>query len=236
MSVRRSRRPLALLALAGVCGGLASSEVHSSIARVETRVGPTVPVVVAAADIDQGVTIKPRVAATSLRVAQVPRAFVPPDSLASPEDALGARTARPVPAGAYLTAAHLEVAEGEGGPGLEPGQRSVEVPIAGGEAVAGIRPGARVDVLVTSESRSGSAGDTRVALESVELLGLARAGRSSQEAAGPVSDTTATLLVTARQAVMLTAAANFAREIRLLVRPPGDTRRIGRVTSTGERP
>jgi hypothetical protein len=37
----------------------------------------------------------------------------------------------------------------------------------------------------------------------------------------------AQLLVSPAQAVTLTAAANFAREIRLLQRPAGDTRRIG---------
>jgi pilus assembly protein CpaB len=34
--------------------------------------------------------------------------------------------------------------------------------------------------------------------------------------------------VTVRQAVYLTAAQNFAREVRLLPRPPGDRRRAGR--------
>ena len=37
----------------------------------------------------------------------------------------------------------------------------------------------------------------------------------------------ATLRVTVRQAVYLTAAQNFAREIRLLARAPGDRRRQG---------
>ena len=40
------------------------------------------------------------------------------------------------------------------------------------------------------------------------------------EAAGPSA--LATLRVTLRQAVYLTAADNFGREIRLLARPPGD--------------
>jgi hypothetical protein len=60
-----------------------------------------------------------------------------------------------------------------------------------------------------------------VALENAELLSLR----------GPL----ATLRVTAREAVYLTAAANFAHEIRLLVRPPGDRRRVGAaaVSATG---
>ena len=46
----------------------------------------------------------------------------------------------------------------------------MEVAVAGGESLAEAPPGARVDVLVTTESRSG-AGRTTLALENVELLG-----------------------------------------------------------------
>lgn len=236
MSTARSRRSLALLAAAAGCGGLAASEVHSSVARVEARVGPAVPVVVALSDIEAGTHLKARVIDQALGVAQVPQDFAPVDSLATPDDASGARTSAPLPAGAYLTAAHLERAPDVLGPAPAPGQRRVEVPIAGGEALADAQPGARVDVLVTTESRSGTDGSTRVALESVELLGLARADREAGQAAGAPVDARATLLVTAKQAVMLTAAANFAREIRLLQRPPGDTRRIGAVSAAGDRP
>jgi hypothetical protein len=44
----------------------------------------------------------------------------------------------------------------------------------------------------------------------------------------------ATLRVTLRQAVYLTAADNFGREIRLLVRPPGDRSTTGADVSAGE--
>jgi hypothetical protein len=40
--------------------------------------------------------------------------------------------------------------------------------------------------------------------------------------------------VTLRQAVYLTAADNFGREIRLLVRPPGDRSTTGADVSAGE--
>jgi pilus assembly protein CpaB len=89
----------------------------------------------------------------------------------------------------------------------------VSLRVAGSLAYA--QPGARVDVVVSTQPGTGS-GRTFVALEDVEVLGLRGA--------------LATLRVTARQAVYLTAAANFAQEIRLLVRPPGDRRRIGAAT------
>ena len=51
-------------------------------------------------------------------------------------------------------------------------------------------------------------------------------------AGGPTA--LATLRVTLRQAVYLTAADNFAREIRLLARPPGDRSPAGAAVSQGQ--
>ena len=93
----------------------------------------------------------------------------------------------------------------------------------------GLAAGSRVDVLVSTESGAG-AGRTLVALAGAELLRL-EAGPSGavppdgSGAAGPTA--LATLRVTLRQAVYLTAADNFAREIRLLARPPGDRSAAG---------
>jgi pilus assembly protein CpaB len=67
-------------------------------------------------------------------------------------------------------------------------------------------------VLVSSEPGAG-AGRTVLALEGVELLAAA--------------GSRATLRVTVRQAVYLVAAANYAREVRLLPRPAGDRGRTG---------
>jgi pilus assembly protein CpaB len=95
--------------------------------------------------------------------------------------------------------------------------------------------------LVSTEPREGP-GRSFLALEDVELLELrAGEGRASPTtsrdeggAAAPAA-AVATLRVTLRQAVYLTAAQNFAREVRLLPRPPGDSRRAGRtvVGATG---
>jgi len=108
------------------------------------------------------------------------------------------------------------------------------VAVAGGEALAVAAPGSRVDVIVSTEPRAG-AGSAFVALESVELLGLGHVPGSgsfdavaSGEGAAASATAVATLRVTLRQAVYLTAAQNFAREVRLLPRPPGDHARSGR--------
>jgi pilus assembly protein CpaB len=77
-----------------------------------------------------------------------------------------------------------------------------------------------------------------MALAGAELLQVSAAGAGysdpepSQASTGPTAF--ATLRVTVRQALYLTAADNFAREIRLLVRPPGDRSRAGGGISQGE--
>ncbi|MBN1530701.1 MAG: hypothetical protein JW895_16690 [Thermoleophilaceae bacterium] len=200
------RRGLVLLALALACGGLAASRVSRLEREVQARVGPGVPVVVAARDLYPARPV-PRAA---LRVARVPARYVPPDALASVEEAAGARLAGPVPRGGYVTAGRVGGRPGTRRPGpLRPGERAVQVRAAGGVAAP---PGARVDVLVSSEPGAG-AGRTILALEGVELLAAA--------------GSRATLRVTVRQAVYLVAAANYARELRLLPRPAGDRGRAG---------
>jgi pilus assembly protein CpaB len=72
---------------------------------------------------------------------------------------------------------------------------------------------------------------TTLALEDVELLALHDASGGADP--GQEQTTIATLRVTVREAVYLTAAHNFAREVRLLPRSPGDTRRAGALEFDG---
>ena len=99
-------------------------------------------------------------------------------------------------------------------------------------------PGSRVDVLISTQPHDG-AGRTYVALENVALLDLRPLGGAGvpvgEAMDQPAATAIATLRVTARQAVYLTAAETFAHQLRLLTRPPGDRRRSGPVTvSEGE--
>ena len=101
---------------------------------------------------------------------------------------------------------------------------------------AGLGVGSRVDVLVSTESGAGG-GRTLMALAGAELLGLAAAPAAGAppDASGARGPTAlATLRVSVRQAVYLTAADNFAREIRLLARPPGDHSAAGPAVSQGQ--
>lgn len=226
----RRRRAGLLLALALACGGLAASEVNGLVRDVEGRVGAPVPVLVAARDIAPGTELSTR----DVAVREVPRRFAPPDAFADPPDVAGAVPVAPLARGSYLTAAALgaRATESERGGVLRRGERAVEVGVAGVEGIAGSGASAgRVDVLVSTEPRDG-AGRTFLALQDVELLDLRGADEATAADPGdegaPSAAAVATLRVTLRQAVYLTAAGNFAREVRLLARPPGDRGRSGR--------
>jgi pilus assembly protein CpaB len=229
---RGRRRGAVLVALALAAGGLAASRVERRERDVEARVGAPVPVVVARVDLDAGSRVRARDVARLLAVRTVPARFVPPDALASPGQAVGGRLAVAVPAGAYLTVGALAAAAtsraGAGQRGPRPGERAIEVAVAAGQELQAAEPGARVDVLVTSEHEGGR-GRTYLALQDVELLAARQAegAAAGEGTAAARASTLATLRVTVRQAVFLAAAQSFAREIRLLLRAPAERRRSG---------
>ncbi|HYI80244.1 MAG TPA: Flp pilus assembly protein CpaB [Thermoleophilaceae bacterium] len=233
MSARtRRRRGLVLLTLALACGALAASEVGDRVSEVEGRIGVPVPVVVAARDIEPGTELS----RADLRLSHVPQRFAPPDAPTDRDQAIGLHTAGPVAAGSPITAGVVGTTASGDDPGaLRRGERAVEIAVAGGASLIETAvPGARVDVLVSTDPGDGP-GSSFVALEDVELLGLspgssAEAPLDADLSAGAATSAVATLRATLRQAVYLTAAQSYAREIRLLPRPPGDRRRIGRAT------
>jgi pilus assembly protein CpaB len=226
----RRRRGVFLLAVALASGGLAASQVRERERSVAARVGPAVPVLVAAKDLPAG----SRLSAHALSVRRVPARFVPPDSFASAAGVVGLRPAAPVAAGGYLTAGLFASSNDEHrrGAGVERGERAVTVEVSG---AAGLAVGSRVDVLVSTES-GAAGGHTLMALAGAELLALdaepTAAASAGTEESGPTA--LATLRVTLRQAVYLTAADNFAREIRLLARPPGDHSAAAAAVSQGQ--
>lgn len=228
----RRRRGLVLLVLALACGALAASEVGDRMSEVEGRIGVPVPVVVAARDIEPGAELS----RADLRLSHVPQRFAPPDAPISPDQAVGLRTAGPVAAGSPITAGVVGATTGGEDPrALRGGERAVEIAVAGGASLLETAvPGARVDVLVSTDPGDGP-GSSFVALEDVELLGLAASAQGDAPldadlSVAPATSAVATLRATLRQAVYLTAAQSYAREIRLLPRPAGDRRRVGRAT------
>lgn len=233
MSARtQRRRGLVLLVLALACGALAASEVGNRVSEVEGRIGVPVPVVVAARDIEPGAELS----RADLRVSQIPQRFAPPDAPSSPDQAIGLHASGPVAASSPITAGVVGTTASGNGPGLlRRGERAVEIAVAGGASlIETTSPGARVDVLVSTDPGDGP-GSSFVALEDVELLALAPGASAGAPldadlSAGAATNVVATLRTTLRQAVYLTAAQSYAREVRLLPRPPGDRRRVGRAT------
>lgn len=224
MTARR-RRGLLLLSVALASGGLAASRVHEREKRAAGHLGPAVEVLVAARDLPAGT----RVTRGALGLRRVPARFAPPDALTAGMRVAGARVSVPVAAGSYLNAGLFEGDEAGGGEVARRGERDVTVGVAGGGAPGDLVPGARVDVLVSTEA-GPAGGRTVMALAGAELLGLAEA--PGDASTGPTA--LATLRVSLRQAIYLTAADNFAREIRLLPRPPGDPSPAGGTISQGQ--
>jgi pilus assembly protein CpaB len=216
----RRRRGVLLLALALVLGGVAATDVSRRESALARRLQPLVPVLVARGELAPGAEL----GAANLAVRLLPARFAPPGALAAPREAAGLRTAVAIPAGGFLTSNQLsDPGAAAGRPGLKAGERVADVvAVAPAEAVVA---GSRVDVLITREGRDGGEGRTSLALEDVEVLAAAPApandtARPADTPAGP--RVAASLRVTLRQAVYLTAAQSFAREIRLLPRASGD--------------
>ena len=213
----RRRRAAALLGLALLLGVLAASDVAGREAALRRQLGPTVQVVVVRAPLRAG----ERISRAALALREVPERYAPPGALRDPAAAVGQRAAVAIAPRTDLDDALLAVPGADAeppGPVLRRGERALDlVAVAAADAVVA---GARVDVLVTDDGRAGAPGATRLALADVEVL-AARAPPSADgpDAAAGLPRVLATLRVTVRQAVALTAAAAAAREVRLLLRP-----------------
>jgi Flp pilus assembly protein CpaB len=215
----RRRRGIVLLLLAGLAGSMAAARIRGEERAVQSQVGPLVPVVVARAAIGAHSRLGPQQVAERLAVARIPARFVVPGTLRNPLRALGATTAIDIPRGAYVTKSALAPAR-DPRFALRAGERAIDVEVSGGARLAAVGgPGARVDVVVTTEPRN-AAPRAFVAADGAELLALRR---------GDGGRAIATLRVPVKQAVFLTAATSFGRDARLLVRSPGDRAPAGRI-------
>jgi pilus assembly protein CpaB len=213
--VSRRRRAFVLAGLALLLGALAASDVAGREAALDHRLGPAVAVVVARGDLPAGRTVR----SSDLAVRRVPARYAPAAAFADPAQAAGLRTTAAVVHGTDLVPAMLADGDGADGALLRPGERVADLVAAGPPQL--VRPGGRVDVLVTRAGRDGETGSTSLALEDVEVLSASAAGDDSESGARKVQ---VSLRVTVRQAVYLAAAQAFAHDIRLLPRPPGERR------------
>jgi len=215
----RRARAIAFLLVALLAAATAAAIADGYGNSVARGYGVLRQVVVAIDGIPAGRPLSPGDVSQALVVRRVPARFVPPGALAVPADAVGLVPEAALPAGSYLLAAQLRPPRSRAPDpvGLGFGRHPVEIMVGGAGALlaAGpIRPGQRVDVVVTTEPAGGGSGRTYVAAASVPLLGLA----PGLEEAGPGGTAAATLGLTRRQALRLIAAESFARRLTLLSR------------------
>ncbi|HEY4098601.1 MAG TPA: Flp pilus assembly protein CpaB [Baekduia sp.] len=211
----RRRRAALLLGLALLLGTLAASDVAGREAALQRSVGPAVPVVVVRTRLAAGA----RLDAEHLAVRHVPARFAPASAYASVAALAGTRAAVALEPGQDVAPAVVDDGTRAAGAPVRPGERVADL-VAQGSAEL-VRPGGRVDVLVTREAGDGG-GSTSVALEDAEVLAAHPAPAGDQGDDGP--RVAVSLRVTVRQAVFLAAAQSFARELRLLPRAAGDRR------------
>src|ERR687892_2308110 len=125
----RRARAVAFLVVAVACAAVAASIADGYGASVAGQFGELRPVVVTGAELPPKDPVGPG-DLRRLEVRRVPARFVPPDALASPDEAVGRAPATLVPAGSYLLASQLRAprAEGEGTPTrLESGRPPGEI-------------------------------------------------------------------------------------------------------------
>ena len=218
----RGRRAILLGALALLLGGLAASDVAEREAALERRLGPTVPVVVVRAAIDQGDTIT----RAKLTVREVPERYAPRIAFAAPAEVAGARAAARIEAGTDLHPALLAgLSDGSQGAlvAASPGERIARIVAVG--AARELTPGTRADVLITRERADGGV-RTRLALRDAEVVDAQEAPGAEQGDAAGLPRVALALRVSLAQAVYLAQAQSGARELRVLPRPPSASRRV----------
>lgn len=204
--------------LAALCAIASASIAAGYRDSVESQLGELRTVVVVAEALTPGRPLSRRALDGALELREVPVRFAPPDALIDPSEALGRKPLAPIPAGSYLLASQLR-APGGGrprGPALGGGLSPVEITVTGAGALAATAgaPGARVDVVVASETFTGARARVRVVASAVRLIALEPA--APEEAAAGADSWTATLALRRDQALDLIEAENFAREVRLI--------------------
>lgn len=201
----RGRRAALLAGVSVLLGGLAASQVAGREAEIERRVGPPVPVVVAAREIARGARIAPG----DLAMRQVPERYVPRGSFARAAELQGARAAVAIPAGSDLSESMVASGSPPGAAGL----RLLRLVVVG--SATEMAPGSLVDILVTRESAAG-ASRTTVGLRRAEVVDSMPAPAQADGPGAGLPRAQLAIRATVAQAVALAEAQNGARELRAL--------------------
>jgi pilus assembly protein CpaB len=218
-------RIFAVLAIAILAGGGLAYGTYNAINNqpVKTVSVPTQPVVVAAADLSLGTSLKKE----DLTVVNFPKGQAPEGSFSTPQELIGRGVISQIVKNEPILAGKL--ASKEAGAGLPPvipeGMRAVSVRVNEVIGVAGyVLPGTHVDVVVT-QSPTSQPQDTvsKVILSNVQVLTAGtRLEQDDKDKSKPMQVTVVTLLVYPDQAERL-ALASTEGKIQLALRNPLDT-------------
>lgn len=223
---RGSRRGGLWLLIAGVAGLLAAM----MTVRAASSPGPGGTVLVAKVALPAGTIIDPSQVGEQLIAVPLPAGTTLVGLVADVEQIAGRRIGGPVSAGEPITEALVGGLGSAATAPLAVGERAVPVPAsAAGGFAASLVPGLRVDVVASTGE--GAAGRTRVVVEDAEVLAVDTIALDSgyPSASAP----TVMLRASSEDALRITAALNFARDVRLLVRPAGDVAPVLPPTTEG---
>jgi pilus assembly protein CpaB len=206
----------AVLAVAGAVATFVLVRGYATkLAQLRPAVGRMVPVVVAAAPVERGSTLTNE----TLRVAQMPSAFLPPGALRSTDQVLGETASSDMAAGEPITRTRLGAMEAGPVASLVPsGLRAF--PVQAEVPPRSIRPGDGVDVLATF---GGPHPHTETVASGLEvLLILDHGGSTAATLTSPTADgATLVLLVSPDQAEHLAYAKAFA-DLAITIDAPAD--------------
>ncbi len=230
--LKRRRRGLILLLLAGATAALSVSLVTRHTDAVNAQLGPLQEVLMTKKDLPKDTFIKPDNVERYLEVRLVAERFVPRKHFSSVDQVVGLKSQVDIPAGTYVSIGQVSDAESQNDQEIRDGLRAVEISVEASRFLAGmIVPGSRVDFLVTMDGEGGPS-VTYLAYENLPVLRAVKADDEGGKADGLGSEggsrrMLVTVRVTAKTAVYLVAAENFAKQLRVLPRPVGDNKRVG---------
>jgi pilus assembly protein CpaB len=215
----RQRRGILLVALSLVLGTLAFGSVTSYASDVERQVGSKVTVFQAVRSIE---AFEP-LSADNLRAVEVPEQWTGPSSRVRLEELSGRKIGFKVDAETIVSRDMLvPVSE------LGPTQREIALNVGAVTGLAGrVRPGDEVDIYAVFDDQPGVADQVRVLVRSVPVLSVGgtqtvseqdrETGLTRNEDVVPV-----TLSLGEVDALSVTFADSFAKEVRLVGLPTGD--------------
>ena len=182
---------------------------------------PTLPVMVAATDLDIGAEIT----AENVRTINWPKNSMPKFAFAEPKDVIGRGIIMPMIENEPFLPMKLAGKDGGAGltPAIPPGLRAVSVKVNEVIGVAGyVLPGTHVDVVATVSPTMNQADmTTKVILTNVEVLAAGTKIERTTDKDKPMPVTVVTMLVDPEQAERLTLASTEGK-IQLALRNPLD--------------